>query len=277
VSEGSPPERPPQLSPDGKWVWDGSEWQPVAGRESGHQAVFSAFNSAFDPALTAPQPSLTPARPEPVANYPMLNYSPPQPAIPLWQRTTPRLNKYVPYVAVGAVVLVVAIILMNQIGSISWPWIPDAPLQAAASPTPPMPATRSEYAEAQRLWTGFLVPAFNPMNAAATEQALACNGVPTIGCQGDLAATDAAVKNVLAVAKSAPAPDCILDYLTRTEADLAGMDAGLQIALSSYTINRSGTLLEQGLVKFAAARRPLGPDTQGIAKAAVCDTQQTGP
>jgi hypothetical protein len=260
-------------------VWDGSEWQPVAGRDSGHQAVFSAFNSAFDPALTAAQPTLTPARPEPVANYPTINYSPPQPVIPLWQRSTPRLNKYVPYVAVGVVVLVVAIILLNQIGPISWPWIPDAPLQTAATPTPPPPATRSDAAVAQRLVTGFLSPALNRMYTAASNQSLACNGVPTIGCQGTIQATEKEVKNSLSVANTVSAPDCISTYLTRVKADLTAMDAGLLVALSSYSDPRGGELLQSGLARFAAASRPLVTDLAAITKAqaTLCDTQQTGP
>ena len=42
-----PPAQPPQLSPDGNWVWDGSQWQPVAsaGAAPAHAGVFKAYDA----------------------------------------------------------------------------------------------------------------------------------------------------------------------------------------------------------------------------------------
>jgi hypothetical protein len=122
VSDGSPPQRPPQISPDGKWVWDGTEWQPVAGRDSGHTAVFPAFSAAaLDPALTthpAPVPFRAPVAP---VNY-AANYSlaQPQTNAPLWQVKAGHWNKYL-YVAAGVIVLVMAGIFLSSLGKIAVP------------------------------------------------------------------------------------------------------------------------------------------------------------
>jgi hypothetical protein len=279
VSEGTPPQRSPQISPDGKWVWDGTEWQPVAGRDSGRQAVFPAFNqAALDSALMGGEPTPRQVQaPPPVISY-AVDYSNPQPVVPLWQRQKPRLNKYVVYGVAGAVVLVMAGIFLSSLGPISWPWSSDAPVQAAATPGPSPLATRSDLAVANRFLFGYLTPPLARVNRATAAQRLSCNGVLTVGCQSALSVTDTEVRNMLSVVQTAPAPVCILPNVTRLKGDLTTMVAALHAAIQSYNDN-SKTELFQGLTRFAAGGQTLQVDltATGRARTAYCDTQLTGP
>src|SRR5258708_38976155 len=58
---------PPQVSPDGKWIWDGPKWLPIPPAEAGEPAA----------AIGYPAPA-----PEPVAAV----YSPAEMNPPLWQQ-----------------------------------------------------------------------------------------------------------------------------------------------------------------------------------------------
>jgi hypothetical protein len=279
VSDSSPPQRPPQISPDGKWVWDGTEWQPVAGRDSGRQAVFPAFSqAALDSALMGAEPAPRQVEaPSPVMNYPV-DYTNPQSLVPLWQRQAPRVNKYVVYGAVGAVVLVMAMIFLNSLGTISWPWSSDGPVQAVGTPGPAPPVMRSDYAVANRFLAGFLSPALAQMNKTTAAQRLSCNGVLTVGCQSALIESDNQVKNMLSVVQNAPTPVCIAPNVARFKVDLTAMDAALQVALQSYNDNSKSELVK-GLGRFysASARMQVDLTAIGNARTAYCDTQLTGP
>src|SRR5260370_40134178 len=48
------------MSPDGNWVWDGTQWQPVTGVEPSHQGVFAAYAQkveAADQSVAVAQPA----------------------------------------------------------------------------------------------------------------------------------------------------------------------------------------------------------------------------
>jgi hypothetical protein len=281
VSEGSPPQRPPQISPDGKWVWDGTEWQPVAGRDSGHTAVFPAFNTAtLEPTMTmtapaqqAPVPFSAPVAP---VNY-AVNYSTPQASAPLWQVKPGRWNNYL-YVAAAVVVLVMAMIFLNSLGSFSLPWFGGSSRSSTPAPAPSVLNKRSDYAVASRFLTAFLAPAMSSFNKTVSTQVLSCNGVMTVGCQAALIETDNQVKNAVAVVNDAPAPVCIVPNVSKVKIDLAGLDAFLQNALQAYT-DGSKSGLAAGLAGFAYEDRMLQGDILAAfkAQASFCDTQLTGP
>jgi hypothetical protein len=78
---------PPQVSPDGKWVWDGQKWVPI--------------------------PSMEAVAPEPSA--------------PLWQQRTPSGPSIYRYAAGAAVVVVVLLVILNATNIIQIPWPGSSP------------------------------------------------------------------------------------------------------------------------------------------------------
>jgi hypothetical protein len=275
-TDEGPPQRPPQISPDGKWVWDGTEWQPVAGR----QAVFPAFNSAamVDPSLpTAVQPPVVRAAAQaPVVNY-AVNYSTPQTsAAPLWQVKPGHMNKYL-YVAAGVVVFVMALIYLNSLGPFTLPWVgtsqPPAP-----TPAPSLLSARTDFQEADRFVTADLVPPMTSLNKAIGAQVLACNGVLSSGCQTVLVATDDQLKNAHSVVANAQVPACIVSNVGKLKFDLDVLENFMHNALQSFT-DSSKPALAAALAGFNASYRTLQSDFTGTLRAhnLYCDTQLTGP
>src|SRR5579872_2771299 len=118
------------LSPDGKWVWDGTEWKPIPQRE----ALFPSWQSiAVDPAapvapaaqpagapvqVAAPVALSAPALTQPVD--PGLAYAPyglsmPESAPP-W-RSVPKptgMNMYY-YLIAGVVGIVIILVVLNSV------------------------------------------------------------------------------------------------------------------------------------------------------------------
>src|SRR5712692_3052526 len=158
------------MSPDGNWVWDGSQWQPVTGVEPTHEGVFAAYAhkvEAADQAVgvaqpasdVAPVPAAAPAvdysYPAPAVDY---GYPAPEPVVPLWQQ--PNSSRKTVYLYAGGAVVLFGMVLMvfNSINLVSLPFIgsrmPSSP-QPPAAPTPKSaPATRSEFAWADAYLNG---------------------------------------------------------------------------------------------------------------------------
>ena len=78
---------PPQVSPDGKWVWDGQRWVPIPSME-----------------VVAPEPT-----------------------IPLWQQRTPSGPSIYRYAAGAAVVIVLLLVGLNATNIIQIPWPGSSP------------------------------------------------------------------------------------------------------------------------------------------------------
>jgi hypothetical protein len=278
MSDGSPPQRPPQISPDGKWVWDGTEWQPVAGRDSGHTAVFPAFSSAakLDPGMLM-EPSAVPFQ-APVApvNY-AASYSTPETSAPLWQVKPGHWNKYL-YVVAGIVVLVMAGIFLSSLGPLSLPWFGGSPQTSTHSPAPSLLSKRSDSAVATNFLTDLLAPSMTSLNKVVAAQVLSCNGYLTIGCQSALTLTDDQLKSTISVVNSTTSPACIAPNLSKLRADLASTDSYVRTALQAYTDN-SKRELGQGVIHLSAAYRAVQADFLGAQKAQslYCDTQLAGP
>src|SRR3981081_4178132 len=98
----SPPQTPPQLSPDGRWVWDGQKWQPVPVVVGDLAGVVPVLAAAAPPA-PAPVPTPVPV----VMPYSPPKYVAPKPeesALPLW-REAPRQGITL-YLFVGAALVV---------------------------------------------------------------------------------------------------------------------------------------------------------------------------
>ena len=106
---------PPQISPDGKWVWDGQKWLPIPPVEG---AVAAPAAASIPYLAQEPQPAAE------VVNAPV-EISP-----PLWQQpaSPTQLSPY-RIGAAGAVGLLIIVVLLNatNIISIPWPWIAAEP------------------------------------------------------------------------------------------------------------------------------------------------------
>jgi len=127
--DAGPPAQPPQLSPDGNWVWDGSQWQPVAGAGAApaHAGVFKAYEAI---AVEAPAPTVDAVPlgvqyeqqyPAPAPDY---SYGGSQPdVIPLWQQG--KGGSYGRYLYFGAAVVlfVMVLIVLNSMNFVQLPFI----------------------------------------------------------------------------------------------------------------------------------------------------------
>jgi hypothetical protein len=87
---------PPQVSPDGKWVWDGQKWVPIPTMEA-----------------VAPEPST-----------------------PLWQQRTPSGPSIYRYAAGAAVAVVLLLVVLNATNIIQIPWPGTSPTVTMAHGSP---------------------------------------------------------------------------------------------------------------------------------------------
>jgi len=280
VSSGAgPPPRPPQVSPDGKWVWNGTQWLPVARRD----AVFPAWTvievEQAEPAPEVPKQELPPIpvigdepEPEPAP----MAYVQDDSAAPAWERPQTGLNKYL-YIAAGVVALVMAAIVLNSLGPIHLPWMPSDTVAPKVSPTPPITA-RSDYASADRLLNGFLGPAFTSLNQTMPVLNETCNGLLTFSCRDRMRDTDAQVKNVISLLDKQVAIACIAAPVAKLKLHVADMEAGLKLALQAYKDNKISELT-QGLARYRGAAQAIGADRLAASNAQklACSPQLTGP
>jgi hypothetical protein len=277
----NPSSRPLQVSPDGKWVWDGTRWLPIA---QPPPAVFPAWSVIAEEA-TAPAPHrAVELEPIPVIgdeeeDEPEINpylYAQPEPGRPAWDTPQTGLNKYM-YVAVGVVVLVMAAIVLNSLGPIQLPWMAADTVVPRPSPTPPV-SDRTDAALADQVLTGYLGPAFANLNKSAAIVNEVCTGLLVMSCRDDIRDADSQVKNVLTVSSQHPGPDCIAAPMARLVTDLAKMDDAFKLALQGYKDNQTGELA-QGLNAYRAAAQAVASD-RAVASAlqkTVCNPQVVGP
>ncbi len=275
MSDASPPERPPQMSPDGQWVWDGIEWQPVGT----HRSVFPSWNSIrVEPAQPAAAPAPAQAvmeQPQPVMSYPVYAVADAV-APPLWQRQSTGLNKYL-YWAAGGIALVTAVILINSMAPfIEWPWSGGSGAAPAATGLPPL-ATRTDYARADRFVRLSLGPAMSSLAPTLPVLKETCNGLLTVSCQNAITASDKQVKAVLTAIDGQTIPACIATPVTRLRADLVASDAALQVAQKGYKDN-SKSEVTQGVAQFKKVSAPLAAEAAAATPASrLCDTGVAGP
>lgn len=275
---GPPPIQPPQLSPDGKYVWDGSKWQPIADpAEPTHRGVFAAWNAIqvdpADPVAEAPKPVpvqvearvqvQTPVQiqePAPEIDY---SYTVDDPTItPLWaQPAKSGMTNYL-YAGAGIVILVMAVMLLNSFNFYQYlPWYGAGSSSASVTspqPTPVVDNTRSDFGRADRFLNGALVPAVATM-ADAMQQMQTCNGTLSNSCYDAIVATEPQLKKVLAVVDRGPIPLCIAAPMKSFRADVVNMEAGLQLSLKGYKNNNRGDV-GNGLTVFARSSQAMAAD-----------------
>jgi hypothetical protein len=277
--DSSPPAQPPQLSPDGKWVWDGAQWRPVVTAEPVHAGVFPAFSGinvdAPDPAAQFSAPAAQFAAP---ADAPV-QYQPPAPAVdysyqradepvvPLWQQTkSTGINMFL-YPIAGVAVLVMAMMVLNSIGFIRLPWVgassSPASTRTAASPTPDWSGPDSAFAD--RFLNGTLTPAVVALEKTVPALDAHCDALSN-NCFDALSATQQQVKNVIAVIKQGNFPNCVAPSVSQVLAGLVAMDKQLQVALTAFQDN-SGDELATGVYRFRTYHRATLTYLSGVQQA----------
>lgn len=276
----SPPQTPPQLSPDGRWVWDGHQWQAVPVVVGDVAGVVPVAAAAAAPA-PAPTPVAVVYSP-PQVQEPAIPYAVPAAeanAVPLWEEPAQQGISIYLFGAAALVVLVMAMMALNSLNIVRMPWQSDGHIQArpTATPLPPL-TTRSDYARADRFLNFSLSPALASLNLTLPALAQTCNGTLTNSCLNSITATDQQLKKVLAVIDRGDFPPCIAPGVSKIRADFAQMDDGLQLALKGFKDDNK-TEVGQGLNRFGTAGPPLQADAKALDQTlkTQCSTDRTGP
>lgn len=268
------------LSPDGKWVWDGSRWLPLADPSTAaHHAVFPAWNGVRVEAPVAAEAAPVVRAPRP-APRPVVRYAAPAPApaepVPLWrQQADTGLNKYL-YIAAGLIALVVVGVVVNSLG-FTLPWMQVTSSGPTAAAGPPPLSTRSSYAQAERFFTGYLAPAMDDMNQRIATTRETCVGPVTVSCQEAVTETDNQAQAMLAIVDHNTVPACIAGPVARFRGDVSKVHDDLQAVIKSFTGNntfQTGTLIS----RYAGAVPAVPADYAAITAAkATCDIALVGP
>ncbi len=258
------------MSPDGKWVWDGSQWQPVVGVEPTHESVFAAWNSIHvdpaDPAAPAAEVQRQSPAPATDYSYPAPDYPASEPIVPLWQQTKgPGISRYM-YPAVGLVVLVMLMVVLNSINFIQLPWIGSGSSNATqpARPSPTPDASGSDFVRADRLLNN-LKPPFKALDQTIPALNLGCVTLST-SCYDALTASKEQAKKVIAVMENADISPCIAAPMVNLRADAKGMGDQLELALKGFQDNDKSEV-SAGINHFLAYRQSAGVDVTAALQA----------
>lgn len=291
------------LSPDGKWVWDGQQWQPIAH----HESVFPSWQSiaaepaapvaqvAAAPVAAAPMapaapfapaaiPGPAPAIVQPAVNPAMYFPQAPQQATPLWKRgreAKPTGMNNMLYIAAGVVVIVIILVVLNSVFPL-WLLLP-GPKAAAAPPPPkasPVPqlTVRSDYGRADYFINIQLGKELETLNPDLTATSQECTRQLTNSCETALTAVIPDIKTTVGIIDKATLPQCIAPQVAKVRADIMNMQSALDVAESAYNHNQ-GSELAFAMGTFVRYRAVFSGDVgalPAIAKAK-CDPTETGP
>lgn len=283
----------PPLSPDGRYWWDGQQWQPLftpdgMQRWNGQQWIQLA--TPFDqppPTPVAPvavpptpvAPVFAPpaaAKPEWLDQAPAWLESPPaagvpqplppvveQPAAaPLWA-PAPRRSRTMIY---GTALILVAVLGFGG-------WVARGQLLAslagnntslqASSPTPLL----SDYERADRYLNVELSPPVVEATNTLTPLTSACTASLPPPCKDALITTVKAMTKAEEVMNhTRDIPPCIAREMAQFKDDWVGMEQGLTLAISGFD-NNSRALTIQGFQRFASIAQYVKPDIDRIDKA----------
>jgi hypothetical protein len=289
--DASPPAQPPQMSPDGNWVWDGSQWQPVTGVEPIHEGVFAAYAhkvEAADQAVGVAQPGAVgvpvqvpaPAMDDPYpAPAPAADYYPAtDPVVPLWQQQKSSGKSVYLYVGGAVVLFLMVLIVLNSISLVSLPFIgTSSKSQQGAKPPPSANPVRSEFGRADDFMKGSFVPALLTLEQVMPRISN-CNGTLSNSCIDAMNAIDDQMKNFLSVIDHRTIPLCIAPQVKRYRSDLASMEAGLQLGLKGYKDNQDSEVTN-GVNQYTRGLPNLPGDFTALDKAVKtqCSTDLEGP
>jgi hypothetical protein len=285
--DASPPAQPPQMSPDGNWVWDGSQWQPVTGVAPTHEGVFAAYAQkveAGDQVVAAGPPAVVGAPVEFAA--PAVDYSYPaaEPTGALWEQPKgPGKTTYL-YAGAAFVVLLIAMIVLNSLNLVQLPGFGSGSHSSASSSSSPTPVVspgpapvRSEFGRADLFLNGSLAPTLVAFEQTVPAMATCSARILSNSCFNALTATDPLMKDVLAVIDKGPIPLCIAASMKQYRSDFAVMEAGVQLALKGYKDDQVSELID-GEYRFRTFVQYLAADANVVAQAkARCSTDREGP
>jgi hypothetical protein len=250
---------PPQVSPDGKWIWDGQKWLPIP-------------ESTWEPAAAAliPQVAVVAAPIQRVVHVSPLEIPPPEPAAfsypvavaeapitPLWQEPVRSGRTMYMYVGAAAVVLVMLMVLLNS-NIIQLPWPGSGSSSASQSPRP----TTSDYARADSL-NATLAPALVKVGPTLPALQSACTGILSSSCRTALNAARQQMTDLLSMIDRGDVPPCIAAGTKATRFDLQSMADGLDMSLNGYQVN-NGAEVYQGIYRFSYFGRSLKADATAI-------------
>lgn len=260
--DSSPPAQPPQLSPDGQWVWDGTQWRPVAAAEPTHAGVFPSWDGIQ---VEAPAPTAQYAEP---AAAPVQYQAPPavdysyqqadEPGVPLWQQSKGPGKSIYLYPIAALAVLVMAMIVLNSIGYIQLPFVGASsatPTQAPkASPTPDFSGPDSVRADR---FLKSIAPAVASVEKTLPALYARCDQSLATNCYDAITATQPQLKNLVALITNGDIPKCIAPQMASVLGYVKEMDKQLQVALTGFQDN-SNDELHTGIYRFFEYRAFLG-------------------
>jgi len=287
----NPPPSAPMLSPDHKWVWDGSQWQPIADPENAaHESVLPAYNTVTrDLPVPVADARPIPGPPPMSVSAPVpLNVSRPQagrsrraqPSPVLWNQPPTGLNKYLYATAAGLVVLI-GLVIVFQVAGFSLPFgRSTGSSQAPVTDTGPPLTSRSESASADRYMKGIIAPAVAGLNDTLAILDRGCHGSLTVSCSSTVAPTDRAIKNFVSAIDGSvfTVPACIATAVAKMRRDAAGMDANLNLMLTAFDQNDLGSVNGYYL-RYENGHAALVADLAAMPQLeqAACNTDVTGP
>lgn len=246
---------PPQVSPDGKWVWDGQKWLPLPPEGAAAPPFEDASIPYVAPVIAAePQPA-------PVAYV----YTPPQPAGPAWERPAPSGPSVFSYAAAGAVLLVLVLVLLNvtNIISIPWPGASSGPTvtMVHGSPKPLV----SDYVLANTFLNNSLGPAIVSLAGTLPAVQTSCGSGASLSsaCHSAILTTNQQMLNVLSVIDHAGIPACIAIGIKALRNDLQDMSGGIGAALHGFQ-DSSADEVNTGIYHFAVVAQSIQPDAAKI-------------
>ena len=257
-----PPPLPPQVSPDGKWIWDGHQWQPLPETtwEPAAAAVIPQAAVAAVPMQRRVQTTPVEIRPQPAAfSYPVDE----TPVTPLWVEPAKSGLTIYMYAGAAAVVLVMLMMILNSTNIIQLPWPGGA--SGAAGPTlqrSPAPPT-SDYARADRFSNVYVAPGVVSLGHTLPALQSACTGTLSNGCLTALMSAREQMTTLLSTIDHGDVPPCIAAGAQATRFDLQSMADGLDLSLNGYQ-DYSGAEVYQGIYRFAYFSRSLKPDVAAI-------------
>lgn len=249
---------PPQLSPDGKWIWDGRQWLPLP-----PETAAAPSAAAVPISYVAPDP-----QPEPVAYV----YTPPQVVTPLWETPARSGPSVYSFAALGAVGLVLLLVVLNATNIISIPWP-----GASSGPTvtmvhgSPKPLV-SDYVLADHFLNLSLGPAIVDLGNTLPAVKASCTAGATLSsaCHNAILATNNQMTNVLSVIDHAGIPACIAVGVKALRNDLQDMAGGIGVALHGFQ-DSSADEVNTGVYHFAVVAQSIQPDATTIdGEAAAC-------
>jgi hypothetical protein len=250
---------PPQVSPDGKWIWDGQKWLPIPEPtwEPASAALIPQVAVVAAPVQRVVQVSpLDIPPPEPEAfRYPVAVVEPP--VTPLWEQPVRSGRTIYIYVGAAAVVLVMLMILLSS-NVIQLPWPGGASSSASQSPRP----TTSDYARADHL-SATLAPALVKVGSTLPALQTACTGTLSNGCLNALNTAKQQMTDLLAMIDHGDVPPCIAASVTAMRFDVQSMAGGIDLSLKGYGDN-SGAEVYQGIYRFAYFGQSLKADAASI-------------